>query len=161
MIWSKNLLVAGLCGLAERQCLVRVTQGGEQSCKIIAHPICVWMLRAEPLVVDRQRAFHERPRSRKVVLGIKPINEAIEARHHIGMLRVQDFIVDHQRPLVERPRSAKVSLAVKQISEVMEALCRTGMLGAEYRVVRRFRLCIGLIWGRVSRWLFSRSCLPS
>ena len=87
------------------------------------------MLGAERLFADRQRALEERPRPRKVALGLEQDGEVVEARRRIGMLGAEHLFADRQRALVERPRPCKVALGLKQDGEVVEALAVSGCSG--------------------------------
>ena len=69
--------------------------------------ICVGMLGAERLLVDRQRALEERPRAGEVALGLKQEGEVVEARRRLGMLGAERLLADRQRALEERPRAAR------------------------------------------------------
>jgi hypothetical protein len=70
----------------------------------------VGMLGPERLLVDRQSALVERPRSGKVALGLKHGGKTLEAQGGPGMLGAERLLADRQRSLVERPRTGKVAL---------------------------------------------------
>ena len=64
MVEAENLFVGTERDFGEAQCFSRVTRGDQQAGKIATHAICVGMLGAKRLLVDRQRALEERPRRR-------------------------------------------------------------------------------------------------
>jgi hypothetical protein len=81
----------------------------------------IWMLGAERLLADRQRALEERPRPHKVALGLEQEGEAGEASRRIRMLGAERLLADRQRTLEERPRPHKVALGLEQEGEAGEA----------------------------------------
>ena len=54
----------------------------------------IGMLGTEHLFADRQRALEERPRPRKVALGLEQEGEVVEAFRRIGMLRAERLFAD-------------------------------------------------------------------
>ena len=86
MMRSERLVVRGERGFAERECFCCIAIGQKQGREIGTHAICVRMLMAERLLVDRQRALVQWPRRRKVALGLKQEGEVVEARRRIAML---------------------------------------------------------------------------
>ena len=68
------------------------------------------MLRATRLFTDRQRSLVERPRPRKVALGLQEDAKVVEALGRSGMLGPERLFADRQRALGERPRPRKVAL---------------------------------------------------
>ena len=83
------------------------------------------MLGAERLLADRQRALVERPRHRKLALGLKQAGEVAEARRRIGMLGAERLLADRQRALEERPRRRKVALGLIPLPDHFE--CATAL----------------------------------
>src|SRR5262249_40924330 len=85
------------------------------------------------LLMDRQRALKERPRPRKVTLGLKQDGEVVEALRRSGMLGTEHLLADRQRALTELPGPRKVALGPKQAGEVVEAPRRSGLVGTPSR----------------------------
>ena len=88
--------MGGKRDLAERKGFACAAAGEQQGREIASHAIGVRMLGTEHLLVDRQRALEERPRPRKVALGLQQAGEVVEARRRIGMSG-RDLLADRQR----------------------------------------------------------------
>src|SRR5208282_6494082 len=84
-----------------------------QGCEIVSDQHCVGMRGAERLFADRQLPLDERPRPRKVALGVKQEGKIDEARGGI-MVGAERLLADRQRALVKRQRARKVALVLKQ-----------------------------------------------
>ena len=59
----------------------------------------MWMLWAQGLLEDRQRAFVERPGLRVAALGSIEFRQVVEALGHVRVLRSQGLLSDRQRAL--------------------------------------------------------------
>ena len=81
--------------------------GPEAGGEVVEDRRRVGMLGAERLLADRQRALEERPRPRKVALGLKQAGEVAEAPRRIGMVGAERLLADGQRALEQRARPAR------------------------------------------------------
>src|ERR1700674_434855 len=113
--------MGGQGGWAESQSLSWATGCNEQPGQIAPPAIRVWVIRAEHLLANRQRALEELPRLRKVALGLEQEGEIAEVSCRIGMIGAEHLLVNPKRALVERPRPPKVALGLEQEGEVIEA----------------------------------------
>jgi hypothetical protein len=97
--------------------------------KISAGAVRVQMLGAEHLLVDRQRALVERPRSPKVTLIRQQAGEVVEACRRTGVLGAEHLLVDRQRAFEQRFGLRKLALIPQQDGEVVVACRRFEYLG--------------------------------
>ena len=85
-VWTHRLL-ADCEGLEEQRLGFVGVAGISEHTREIAHGAGrSGMLGAERLFVYRQRALEERPRARKVALGLEQVGEVVEARCSVAML---------------------------------------------------------------------------
>src|SRR6266481_6351709 len=90
-------------GLARSSCCHRLP-ASHPDCRAVliqivalqAHAIRAGMLPTERVLEDRKRTLDERPRSRKVALGLKHEGKIVEARRRCGMLRPERVLTDRQ-----------------------------------------------------------------
>src|SRR3989442_15684296 len=80
------------------------------------------MIRAESLLIDRQRALEERLGLRVLALGLVELREVVQARGHIGMIRAVGLLGDPQRLLRNDYGALVTSLAVQGHDLMVEFL---------------------------------------
>ena len=90
------------------------------------------MIRAESLLIDRQRALIERLGLRVLALGAVQLREVVQARGHNGMIGSHRLLGDLQRLLRHHDGAIIASLPIQRHDLVVERLPFDALSMGEY-----------------------------
>ncbi len=79
------------------------------------------MIRPVALLVDRERAAHQRLGLGEAVRGLKQLREIVEVGRHIGMIGPEALLVDRERAAHQRFGLGEAVRVLKQRREIVEA----------------------------------------
>ena len=90
----------------------------------------IGMIRAERLLVNRQRALVQRLGLRVLALGEVEPSQVVAARGYIGVIGTQSFLINRQRALVQRLGLRVLALGFVEQSQAVQAHDHIGMVRA-------------------------------
>ena len=102
--------------------VVEAVRGLEQLGEVVEVDGDVGVFGSVGLLVDGQRAAHQRLGRRQTVRGLEQLRQVVEVGGHARVLEAQHFLVNRQRPPVKRLGLAVPSLITVDQGQRIEAL---------------------------------------